>query len=125
MVQFILSFWGVAMNSIDTAAIQTIVDQMRHAVSKAGVNTPKLPDSGVSQSSGASFGEALKTQLNEISRSQQQATDLGQRFSLGDESVNLSDVMIAGQKANIQLQTAIQVRNKLVSAYHDIMNMQI
>lgn len=113
------------MNTVDTAAIQSMVDQMRQAVGKVGGQSLKLPESGVSESSGVSFGHILKTQLNEISRSQQQATDLGQRFSLGDESVNLSDVMIAGQKANIQLQTAIQVRNKLFSAYHDIMNMQI
>ena len=44
---------------------------------------------------------------------------------MGDDSVSLSDVMIAGQKANISFQATIQVRNKLVSAYQDIMNMQV
>jgi flagellar hook-basal body complex protein FliE len=39
--------------------------------------------------------------------------------------VNLSDVMIAVQKASISFQAAVQVRNRLVSAYHEIMNMQV
>jgi flagellar hook-basal body complex protein FliE len=44
---------------------------------------------------------------------------------MGAANVNLSDVMISMQKASISFQGAIQVRNKLVSAYHDIMNMQV
>jgi len=50
---------------------------------------------------------------------------LSQRFALGDDSVNLSDVMISMQKAGISFQSTVQVRNKLVSAYQDIMNMQV
>ena len=113
------------MIGVETATIQALVEQMRQAVGKVGDTSSKLPQGAVDNSSGLNFADALKSQLNEIGRSQKTASDLGKRFSLGDESVNLSDVMIAGQKANIQLQTAIQVRNKLVSAYHDIMNMQI
>lgn len=111
--------------NIDTANIQSMIEQMRSAVNKVGAESVKMPQSGVETVQAPSFAEAFKAQLNDIQASQMQARDLGRRFSLGDDSVNLSDVMIAGQKANIQLQTAIQVRNKLVSAYHDIMNMQI
>ena len=50
---------------------------------------------------------------------------LSKRFQMGDDSVNLSDVMISMQKASIQFQATAQVRNKLVQAYHDIMNMQV
>jgi flagellar hook-basal body complex protein FliE len=50
---------------------------------------------------------------------------LGQRFALGDTKVNLSDVMIASQKASVAIQTSVQVRNKVVAAYQSIMNMQI
>jgi flagellar hook-basal body complex protein FliE len=50
---------------------------------------------------------------------------MSERFSLGDDSVNLSDVMIASQKSTIAMQASIQVRNKLVVAYNDIMNMSI
>jgi flagellar hook-basal body complex protein FliE len=50
---------------------------------------------------------------------------MGQKFASGDDSVSLSDTIIAMQKANITFQATVQVRNKLVSAYHDIMNMQV
>lgn len=71
------------------------------------------------------FASALQTTLENINNTQVKADQLGNRFAAGDDSVQLSDVMISMQKANITLQTAIQVRNKLVTAYHDMMNMQI
>jgi flagellar hook-basal body complex protein FliE len=80
---------------------------------------------GVESSSRVSFSDALKAQLDNVSNSQNQAEDMGKRFAAGDDSVNLSDTMIAMQKASITFQATVQVRNKLVSAYHDIMNMQV
>jgi flagellar hook-basal body complex protein FliE len=44
---------------------------------------------------------------------------------MGEPNANLQDVMISLQKANISFQTMVQVRNKLVNAYQDIMNMQV
>lgn len=111
--------------NINTANIQSVIEQMRSVVNQAGTDKLKLAQDAQDTVQAPGFADAFKAQLNEIQSSQQQARDLGQRFSLGDDSVNLSDVMMAGQKASIQLQTAIQVRNKLVSVYHDIMNMQI
>ena len=46
-------------------------------------------------------------------------------FATGQGDVNLQDVMINLQKANLSFQQMVQVRNKLVSAYHDIMNIQV
>jgi flagellar hook-basal body complex protein FliE len=71
------------------------------------------------------FQDALKGALDSVQASQTKADEMSKRFQLGDDSVNLSDVMIAMQKANINFQATVQVRNKLVSAYHDIMNMQV
>lgn len=73
----------------------------------------------------ADFSTALRASLDQVNNVQQKAEQIGQRFALGDDSVNLSDVMIAMQKANISFQATVQVRNKLVSAYQDIMNMQV
>jgi len=80
---------------------------------------------GVDPSSKVSFSDALKAQLENVSSAQNQADDMGKRFTAGDDSVSLSDTMIAMQKASIAFQATVQVRNKLVSAYHDIMNMQV
>jgi len=46
-------------------------------------------------------------------------------FAAGDSSADLHEVMISLQKANVSFQEMVQVRNKLVTAYHDVMNMQI
>jgi flagellar hook-basal body complex protein FliE len=80
---------------------------------------------GVESSSKVSFSDALKAQLDNVSKAQDNAEDMGKKFASGDDSVSLSDTMIAMQKASITFQATVQVRNKLVSAYHDIMNMQV
>ncbi len=71
------------------------------------------------------FSDALKASLDQVNQTQRSAETLSKNFVLGDDSVSLSDVMIAGQKSNIAFQATVQVRNKLVSAYQDIMNMQV
>ena len=71
------------------------------------------------------FADVLKGAIDQVNSSQQTAAKMSQAFAMGDDSVNLSDVMIASQKASISFQTSIQVRNKLVSAYRDIMTMQL
>ncbi|MFC3109586.1 flagellar hook-basal body complex protein FliE [Undibacterium arcticum] len=73
----------------------------------------------------ANFSDLLKSSLEQVNSAQQTSEKLGQSFAMGDDKVSLSDVMISMQKANISFQAAVQVRNKLVSAYHDIMNMQV
>jgi flagellar hook-basal body complex protein FliE len=71
------------------------------------------------------FGSVLKTSLDQVNKTQEEATRLGKAFELGDRSVSLNDVMVSLQKASISFQGTVQVRNKLVQAYHEIMNMQI
>lgn len=71
------------------------------------------------------FAQLLKSSLDQVSSVQKTAEQFSQRFALGDDKVSLSDTMIAMQKSSISLQATIQVRNKLVSAYQDIMNMQV
>lgn len=79
----------------------------------------------VSSTTGVDFSEVLKQTLQQVSSAQNNAKKLSENFSMGNDDVDLSDVMIAMQKASISFQTTVQVRNKLVSAYRDIMTMQI
>jgi flagellar hook-basal body complex protein FliE len=69
----------------------------------------------------ASFSEALKS----VSAAQLQATHQQQQVQLGNPSVSLEETMVSMQKAQIGFQATLQVRNKLVQAYTDIMNMQV
>jgi flagellar hook-basal body complex protein FliE len=71
------------------------------------------------------FAQVLKSTLDQVNDAQSKSRRMAQSFALGDDNINLSDVMVASQKASISFQTSIQVRNKLVSAYRDIMTMQV
>ncbi|NDV11877.1 flagellar hook-basal body complex protein FliE [Crenobacter caeni] len=71
------------------------------------------------------FGDVLKATLEQVNSVQQASQDLQKRFELGDESVNVQDVMVSMQKASLSFQTMTQARNKLVSAYQEIMNTQV
>ncbi len=69
-----------------------------------------------------SFSASLRAMPDQVNAQQLNADRLSQRFAMGDDRVNLSDVMIERQKASLSLQATVQVRNKLVNAYHEIMN---
>lgn len=71
------------------------------------------------------FVKQLHHAINEVNNQQLRTHELATRFEYGDDSVSLSEVMIALQKSNIALNAMTQVRNKLVSAYQEIMNMPI
>ena len=115
---------------IDSSRIESMLAQMRAAAQRPEVEATGGLASAVglqkTQSAGKiDFAEALKASLNQVNQVQVNAENLGKNFAMGDDRVSLSDVMIASQKANISFQATVQVRNKLVSAYQDIMNMQI
>jgi flagellar hook-basal body complex protein FliE len=71
------------------------------------------------------FSQALNHALEQVSVKQSEAEDLAQRFQLGDNNVSLEKTMVALQTANISFQALVQVRNRVVAAYQDIMNMQV
>ena len=79
--------------------------------------------SGVGNSGG--FAKALSQALDAVNGAQSEASGLAREFQLGSSSVSLEETMIAMQKANISFQTAVQVRNRVISAYNDIMNMPV
>jgi len=80
---------------------------------------------GAAASPQVSFASVLKQGLDRVNESQAAASDLATRFERGDPGVELSTVMIETQKASVSFRATVEVRNRLVSAYQDIMNMQI
>lgn len=73
----------------------------------------------------ASFSGALHQALQSVSAQQQEANRLADAFQADPSQVSLEQSMVAMQKAQIGFQSALHVRNRLVSAYSDIMNMQV
>ncbi len=74
---------------------------------------------------GQDFGNLLSKAINNVNALQKTSGNLQTRFDSGDQSVSLSDVMIARNKASVAFDATVQVRNKLVEAYKDLMNMPI
>lgn len=76
-------------------------------------------------SSGSSFEEILKSSINQVNDVQKSAELTQKKFEQGDPNTNLQDVVVALQKASLSFETMVQVRNKLTSAYQEIMNTQV
>lgn len=75
--------------------------------------------------SSLSFAGQLHAALDRISDTQNAARAQAEKFTLGEPGVALNDVMTDMQKASVSVQMGIQVRNKLVAAYQEVMNMQV
>lgn len=71
------------------------------------------------------FTEMFSSAINAVNETQQTSSALGTAYQQGDPGVSLSQVMVASQKASVSFQALTQVRNKLVEAYQDVMNMPI
>lgn len=102
--------------------INQMLHQMRNVAAMA---ENKLPLESGANVSGADFSQLLKDSINQVNQTQKSASGLAASFESGDPSVNLSEVMIAIQKANVSFQAMTQVRNNLLSAYKEVMNMPV
>ncbi|MEA2639268.1 MAG: flagellar hook-basal body complex protein FliE [Chloroflexota bacterium] len=71
-----------------------------------------------------SFGHALAGAVDSLDQTQRAADDGAMKLAVGDQ-VELHDVMLAQDRASMSLELAVQVRNKLVEAYQEIMRMQV
>lgn len=74
---------------------------------------------------GPDFSTLLRSALDRVNDFQQRAAELAAAFETGRGKVDLAEVMIAMQKASLSFEAATQVRNRLVSAYQEIMNMPV
>ncbi|KII76789.1 flagellar hook-basal body complex protein FliE [Vibrio renipiscarius] len=74
---------------------------------------------------GADFKDLLTNAINNVNSLSKTSGDLQTRFDSGDNNVSLSDVMIARNKSSVAFEATIQVRNKLVEAYKELMNMPV
>lgn len=79
---------------------------------------------GAGKAAGGSFGQALTDAIKGLSDSQNAADDKSVQMAAG-EPIDLHEVMLARETASLQFQLALQVRNKLVEAYQDVMRTQV
>jgi len=106
------------MNEIDSSRLIT---QMR-AMAAAAQGTSAMPEANVA---GSDFGALLSNSINKVNEVSKESGKLSNAFVMGDSNVSLAEVMIAKQKSGIAFEATIQVRNKLLSVYKEIMAMQV
>lgn len=110
--------------------IDRVLGQIRALRAQAGgslgpLPTPALPPGGGQDRSSVSFAAVLKNGLDQVNAAQQSARAMATAFELGKPGVELAQTMLEMQKASISFRAAVEVRNKLVNAYQEIMNMPV
>jgi flagellar hook-basal body complex protein FliE len=107
-----------------TIDANSLLLQMRTMAAKAQGADTALPAVG-----GAApvqdFGTLLKGMVNDVNAAQQRSNELRKDFEIGKPGVDLTRVLVEGEKADLSFQVLTQVRNRLVNAYRDVMNMPI
>ena len=121
-----------------TDAISSILSQIRaHEMRMRDISADAAPSNalpglqggvgGPAQAPGAAggFSQTLSHAIDNVSRTQQTASELQQAFELGDPKADLARVMVAMQQSQVAFRATVEVRNRLVKAYQDVMNMPI
>jgi flagellar hook-basal body complex protein FliE len=103
--------------------IDSVLAQIRSLSSQARVGTSQATPA---QKSGPSeFASLLSKGIDSVNQTEQSAAKLSDAFQRGDPGVELPQVMLEMQKASVSFRALTEVRNRVVSAYQDIMNMQV
>lgn len=102
------------MNDIN---VNQVLNQMR-IMSLQAANRPVQETAGSTD-----FSSLLQQSIASVNDTQQRAGKMVEAFEMGAPNVSLAEVMVETQKANVSFQAMLQVRNKLVEAYKDVMNM--
>jgi len=101
--------------------INELLSQIRSISNQVEPNINVKPEAN----EGLDFSSALKTSVDKVNEQQMKAGELATRFEQGDETVELSRVMIEMQKARVSFEAVKQVRNQLVTAYQEVMSMPV
>ena len=105
---------------MDTKGIDQLLSQLQAASQLAAGNTAAPATGGPGD-----FAAMLQTSLNQVNAAQTDADQLARALEQGAPNVNVEDVIISLQKADVSFQTMVQVRNKLVEAYQQVMTMPV
>jgi len=114
------------MNRVERADIQSVLAQMQRMreATQASLDSGMRELDAPVETSKADFSNMLTDAVKSVSNQQIEAGKLSTAFVKGEEQ-DLVKVMVSMQKANISFQALTQVRNKVASAYQDVMNMPI
>ncbi|WEN14612.1 flagellar hook-basal body complex protein FliE [Rhodanobacter sp. AS-Z3] len=113
------------MSTIDVNNLLSQMRQMTAQVRPAEIAPKLAPIGAETLGKPSDFSSILKQSISAVGRTQMEAGRMAASFERGDPGADLGRTMIAVQKADLSLRTVVEVRNKLVDAYKDIMNMPV
>jgi len=114
----------MALSVDNVLALRQSILQRNSALQGAANGAPAGPSGAAGQGSATDFTDALRSALNEVNGMQAKSSELAGAFERG-ETTDIAAVMLAKQQASVGFETTLQVRNKLLSAYKDIMSMPV
>ena len=103
--------------------IQQVLAEMRALQARAAGGPADAAPTG--NAPAADFASLMKNSVEHIAAMQNQASVLAQAYESGDKSIDLTKVMLEVQKADLAFRAMTQVRNKLLDAYTQVMNMSV
>jgi len=104
-------------------AIASVLSQIRSLQSQMG--TAAARPEAAPAAKGPGFAQTLQNTLRQVSETQKDAANVAKAFELGDPRADLVKVMLAQQQSQLAFRATVEVRNRLVQAYQDIMNMPL
>jgi flagellar hook-basal body complex protein FliE len=117
------------MSSID---INSVLSQIRSLNQQVGVRPSITPPLLTGEAIGTAaakpaegFGSMIQSGIKQVAAAQSESGRLQQAFELGDPNTDLATVMVASAKAQVSFRAMVEVRNRVVSAYQDVMNMPL
>jgi flagellar hook-basal body complex protein FliE len=114
---------GVGGMSVDRVmALRAQILERNQALAKANASAGAAPAAGPSGATG--FSDTLNQALRSVNDSQNAASDISASYERGD-TIDIAKVMLARQEASVSFEATLQVRNKLLSAYKDIMSIPV
>ena len=101
--------------------IQQVLAEMRSLQARAS----GIAEAPTAAAQPSDFANLMKNSVDHVAAMQNQATSLANAYEAGDKSVDLTNVMLELQKASLAFRAMTEVRNKLVDAYQQVMNMPV
>jgi flagellar hook-basal body complex protein FliE len=103
---------------------QVEINQVLAQIRALSGQTQANPTNGATPSAGGSeFAKLLRQGVEQVNQSEQRSSELATAFERGTPGIELPQVMLEMQKASVSFRALTEVRNRLVTAYQDIMNM--
>ena len=107
----------------DSMQVNQVLNQIRAIRQEATTRVDSFREPAAAPA--PEFSALLQSSVDGVNQTQMQAGKLAEAFERGDKNVNVTEVMVALQKADVSFQAMVEVRNKLVEAYQEVMRMPV